>query len=206
VAIRLAVRVAMRMAMRAVAACSLTSKCTSSQEHPLRKLDRWHILENLGTWLYFSTIQTEWLMRSIIHCPENIRSSHEKLANLDNVEVDILYQRGAFLLPPRALCDELVDSYFKWVAPIIPVVNRTQFMRQYRDAINPPSCLLLQAILLAGSTVCSNTQLMDAKGSTTSASLTFYRRAKVHYDADYEGNRVTIVQALVLIGWYWDGP
>jgi hypothetical protein len=128
------------------------------------------------------------------------------LTELDNVEIDILHQRGAFLLPPRSLCDELVEAYFKWVAPIVPVINRNRFMKQYRDAKNPPSLLLLQAILLAGSRVCTNPQLMDANGSTTPAALTFYKRAKALYDANYEDDRVTIVQALVLMGWYWEGP
>jgi len=138
--------------------------------------------------------------------PENVRGSRARLTELDNVEIDILHQRGAFLLPPRALCDELVDSYFKWVAPIVPVINKSRFMKQYRDAKNPPSLLLLQAILLAGSRVCTNPQLMDANGSTTPAALTFYKRAKALYDANYEDDRVTIVQALVLMGWYWEGP
>ena len=30
--------------------------------------------------------------------------------------------------------------------------------------------------------------------------------AKALYDANYEDDRVTIVQALVLMGWYWEGP
>jgi hypothetical protein len=138
--------------------------------------------------------------------PENVRGTRARLTELDNVEIDILHQRGAFLLPPRALCDELVDAYFTWVAPIVPVINRNRFMRQYRDSKNPPSLLLLQAILLAGSRVCTNKQLMDANGSTTPAALTFYKRAKALYDANYEDDRVTIVQALVLMGWYWEGP
>ena len=138
--------------------------------------------------------------------PENVRGTRARLTELDNVEIDILHQRGAFLLPPRQLCDELVEAYFKWVAPIVPVINRSRFMAQYRDSKNPPSLLLLQAILLAGSRVCSNPQLMDANGSTTPAALTFYKRAKALYDANYEDDRVTIVQALVLMGWYWEGP
>ncbi|KAI9843426.1 MAG: Transcriptional activator of fatty acid utilization, partial [Thelocarpon superellum] len=138
--------------------------------------------------------------------PENVRGTRARLTELDNVEIDILYQRGAFLLPPRALCDELVDAYFAWVAPVVPVINRSRFMRCYRDAKNPPSLLLLQAILLAGSRVCTNPQLMDANGSTTPAAMTFYKRAKALYDANYEDDRVTIVQALILMGWYWEGP
>jgi hypothetical protein len=138
--------------------------------------------------------------------PENVRGSRARLTELDNVEIDILHQRGAFLLPPRALCDELVDSYFKWVAPIVPVINKAGFMKRYRNSKDPPSLLLLQAILLAGSRVCTNPQLMDANGSTTPAALTFYKRAKALYDANYEDDRVTIVQSLVLMGWYWEGP
>ncbi|OTB03319.1 hypothetical protein M426DRAFT_321889 [Hypoxylon sp. CI-4A] len=138
--------------------------------------------------------------------PENVRGSKARLTELDNIEIDILHQRGAFLLPPRSLCDELIDAYFKWVHPIVPVVNKMRFMRQYRDPKNPPSLLLLQAVLLAGSRVCNSPQLMDANGSTTPAALTFYKRAKALYDANYEDDRVTIVQALLLMGWYWEGP
>ncbi|KAI8630583.1 fungal-specific transcription factor domain-containing protein [Xylariaceae sp. FL1651] len=138
--------------------------------------------------------------------PENVRGSKSRLTELDNIEIDILHQRGAFLLPPRQLCDELIDAYFKWVHPIVPIINKTRFMRQYRDAQNPPSLLLLQAVLLAGSRVCHNQQLMDANGSTTPAALTFYKRAKALYDANYEDDRVTIVQSLLLMGWYWEGP
>ncbi|KJX98735.1 cutinase transcription factor 1 alpha like protein [Zymoseptoria brevis] len=138
--------------------------------------------------------------------PENVRGARARINELDNVEIDILHQRGAFLLPPRQLCDELVDAFFTWIAPVVPVINRSKFMRRYRDTKNPPSLLLLQAILLAGSRVCSNPQLMDANGSTTPAAMTFYKRAKALYDANYEDDRVTIVQALILMGWYWEGP
>ncbi|KAJ8123146.1 hypothetical protein ONZ43_g832 [Nemania bipapillata] len=138
--------------------------------------------------------------------PENVRGSRARLTELDNIEIDILHQRGAFLLPPRQLCDELIEAYFKWVHPIVPVIHKARFMRQYRDPKNPPSLLLLQAVLLAGSRVCQNQQLMDANGSTTPAALTFYKRAKALYDANYEDDRVTIVQSLLLMGWYWEGP
>ncbi|KAK4193830.1 putative cutinase transcription factor 1 alpha [Podospora australis] len=138
--------------------------------------------------------------------PENIRGSRARLTELDNVEIEILHQRGAFLLPPRSLCDELIESYFNWIHPIVPVINKTKFMRRYKDQKNPPSLLLLQAMLLAGSRVCTNQQLMDANGSSTPAALTFYKRAKALYDANYEDDRVTIVQSLLLMGWYWEGP
>ncbi|KAF3904301.1 hypothetical protein ABW21_db0205784 [Orbilia brochopaga] len=138
--------------------------------------------------------------------PESIRGTRAQLTELDSEEIDILNRRGAFLLPPRSLCDELVEAFFRHIAPIVPVINRNRFMQRYRDPANPPSLLLLQAILLAGSRVCTNPALMDATGSTTPAALTFYKRAKALYDANYEDDRVTIVQSLILMGWYWEGP
>lgn len=138
--------------------------------------------------------------------PDSIKGSRARLTELDQIEIEILHERGAFILPPRPLCDELVEAFFKWVAPVVPVINRGRFMQRYRDNINPPSLLLLQAILLAGSRVCTNPQLMDANGSASPAAMTFYKRAKALYDANYEDDRVTIVQALVLMGWYWEVP
>jgi hypothetical protein len=138
--------------------------------------------------------------------PENVRGPRARMNELDELELRILHERGAFLLPPRQLCDELVDAFFTWIAPVVPVIDRNKFMRRYRDPRNPPSLLLLQAILLAGSRVCTNAQLMDANGSTTPAAMTFYKRAKALYDANYEDDRITIVQAAILMGWYWEGP
>ncbi|KAI9888143.1 MAG: Transcriptional activator of fatty acid utilization [Watsoniomyces obsoletus] len=153
-------------------------------------------------------VQDRYGTTDVVHypLPDTVKGSRARLTELDHVEIDILTQRGAFLLPHRALCDDLVDAYFRWVAPVVPVINRSRFMRKYRDLKNPPSLLLLQAVLLAGSRVCNNPRLMDINGSTTPAAMTFYKRAKALYDANYEDDRVTIVQALILMGWYWEGP
>jgi hypothetical protein len=47
---------------------------------------------------------------------------------------------------------------------------------------------------------------MDANGSTTPAAMTFYKRAKALFESNYEDDRITIVQSLLLMGWYWEGP
>jgi hypothetical protein len=57
--------------------------------------------------------------------PDNVRGAKARANDLDNMEIDILHKRGAFLLPPRALCDELVEAFFRWVAPVVPVINRS---------------------------------------------------------------------------------
>lgn len=79
-------------------------------------------------------------------------------------------------------------------------------MQQYRDPNNPPSLLLQQAVFLAASRACTNAQLMDSSGSTIPAATIFYKRAKALYEANYEDDRIAIVQALILMGWYWEEP
>ncbi|KAK9239822.1 fungal-specific transcription factor domain-containing protein [Lipomyces kononenkoae] len=138
--------------------------------------------------------------------PDELRVGSARLNELDPEEIEMLNRRGAFLLPPRDICDELVECFFTTIHPIVPMINRTQFMRRYNDPQNPPSLLLLQSILLAGTRVCRNPALMDQNGSADMASLTLYKRAKALYDANYEDDRISIVQSLVLLGWWWEGP
>ena len=125
-------------------------------------------------------------------------------AQLDPRVMNILCQGGAFLLPSKSLSDDLVDSFFGLVAPIVPIINRTRFMDDYQN--NRTSPLLLNAVLLAGSRVCTNPEIiLDTRNSTTTAGSHFYQRAKALYDTSYECDRVIITQALVLMGWYCAG-
>ena len=95
---------------------------------------------------------------NVVHyqLPEIIKDSRSKLEMMESAEMEMLRQRGALSLPPWRVCDELVELYFRWVAPVLPIINRSNFMAQYKDPNNPPSLLLLQAIFLASSTVNRN--------------------------------------------------
>lgn len=127
-------------------------------------------------------------------------------SSLDSVELEILKLRGAFLLPSNELALDLIDSYFDHVHPLMPVIDRTQFMHKFNDPNDNPSLMLLQAVLLCGCRVSLNPLLLDAKGSNGLAALTFFRRAKALYEASYESDPVSIIQTVILIGSYWDGP
>jgi hypothetical protein len=90
-----------------------------------------------------------------------------RLDHLEKVEIDALELMGVFQLPPKPLCDDLVQSYFEWVAPIIPVINRARFLEQYHSKENPPSLLLIQAVLLAGSKAHDNLGSFKSDGSSS---------------------------------------
>ncbi|KAJ9130832.1 Acetamidase regulatory protein [Pleurostoma richardsiae] len=109
----------------------------------------------------------------------------------------------AFQLPPRAVVDKLLDAYFNHINPGFPVIDTDVFMRQYRarDPLNPPSLLLLHAILVAG----AHAFYTDTERRESLKSI-FFRRAKILFDARFERNRDTIVQAALLLTWHADGP
>ncbi|ESZ90711.1 putative Fungal specific transcription factor [Sclerotinia borealis F-4128] len=142
-----------------------------------------------------------------VHCPLSDDAANQHMATKINTEeMDILKKRGALQLPSRDVCEELIDAYFKWAAPVVSIINKSWFMQRWHDLENQPPLLLMQAILLAGSRVCTTSMLLDANGSLIPAATMFYKRAKALYDADYEEDRVIIVQALTLLGWYWEEP
>ncbi|OBA21799.1 hypothetical protein METBIDRAFT_39216 [Metschnikowia bicuspidata var. bicuspidata NRRL YB-4993] len=126
--------------------------------------------------------------------------------HLDAVELEILKLRGAFLLPAADLAADLVNLYFEHVHPLMPVINRTEFMAKYSDPADSPSLMLLHAVLLCGSRVSKNPLLFDSNNLSDLASLTFFRRAKALYDTNYESDPVSILQTVLLIGSFWEGP
>lgn len=125
-------------------------------------------------------------------------------ADFDPLELEILNRREAFSLPPKDVCDILVKIFFEWIAPILPVVNRQDFMRKYHspDETGPP-VLLLQAMFMVAARFTANQQSSDGRGISPRV---FYKKTKALYNAGYEKDSMTILQAVILLGMYWDGP
>ncbi|KAL2840066.1 fungal-specific transcription factor domain-containing protein [Aspergillus pseudoustus] len=119
-------------------------------------------------------------------------------------QVALLVEQGAFTIPEKPVCDQLVQDYFHWVAPVLPVLDRSTFLRQYEAmGVNAcPSLLLLQAMFLAASRVSQSSLLLTQAGSGVSMAEIFYERAKALYDAAYECDQIATLQAVVLMGWY----
>lgn len=177
------------------------------KEHPSTSEDSGHMVY-LGEMTNMSIIVNDYQPPGSVHykMPTNPKGRSIAQSTLEDSEISFLHARGALVLPPRELCDELIRSFFKWVAPIVPIVNRKHFMKRYHDPDNPPSILLMQTMMLAGSRFCAKKHLIDAYGSETPAATLFYQRAKALHDADYEKDRIAVVQSLILMGWYWEEP
>lgn len=111
----------------------------------------------------------------------------------------------AFQLPSKRTVDLLLTAYFTHINPGFPVVDEIIFMEKYRarDPKNPPSLLLLQAILVAGAHALYRNESGEIRDGHKAC---YFRRAKMLIDARFERNRDTIVQAALLMTWHVDGP
>ncbi|KAK9655158.1 Transcriptional activator of fatty acid utilization [Aspergillus fumigatus] len=76
-------------------------------------------------------------------------------------------------------------------------------MRRYRNPQDPPSILLLQAVLMVASRFHYDAQ---SSGNGIISPRILYKKVKALYDAGYERDPTTVLQAVVLLGVYWDGP
>ncbi|KAH3687376.1 hypothetical protein WICPIJ_001653 [Wickerhamomyces pijperi] len=132
--------------------------------------------------------------------------------SLDTSQLETLRNRGAFLIPDKALCDDLIRTYFNEIYTVEPLIDKAEFMRDYKNGT--VSLLLLQSVFLAASCVSSNPAVFaqdpyseTGKGEMSSytASATFFKRAKLLFDAGYETDPIAVVQSLVMFLRFWDG-
>lgn len=123
---------------------------------------------------------------------------------LDAEEMEILKFRGAFVLPERRVSDKLIQTFFECVYPAFPIFDREQFAQLYES--NQLSLLILHAIHAVSSTMCDEDVITEAGYETRNAARkVFLKRAKALHDADYETNKVTLVQAAFLLSFLWNG-
>ncbi|KAI0130410.1 fungal-specific transcription factor domain-containing protein [Xylariales sp. AK1849] len=132
---------------------------------------------------------------AIRHFPANQISRLYTSHHLDRIS------KEAFHLPSPAVVDNLMENYFRLVNPGFPILDKEVFLRQYRsrDPQDPPSLLVLQAVLLVGA------HLSRERPDGDELKAAFFRRAKMLFDARFEWNRDVVVQAALLLTWHSEG-
>ncbi|KAJ9628263.1 hypothetical protein H2204_009380 [Knufia peltigerae] len=139
--------------------------------------------------------------------PQSQSAAVEDEYDDDSSLTTFLQQQGCFVVPNVHTCYQLFRTYFDYVHPHYPILDRTEFASQYADPTRPPSYLLLQSVLFMAAGHCDMAVLREAGfDSRYHARKTFFKRAKALYDNDHEPNKVTVVQAVFLISFWWNGP
>ncbi|KAL4894187.1 fungal-specific transcription factor domain-containing protein [Aspergillus ambiguus] len=142
-----------------------------------------------------------------------IRPTH-----IDPDTIEYLRRKGVFNLPTPAVCEMMIRTYFYYVHPFFPVVDAHSFLDTFENERNEVSVHLLWSMFLAAANFADDSTLKTANfSSRKEMKRAMYIRAKALYDAEYERRKITLIQAVLLTGfwyshtedrtgpWHWNG-
>ncbi|KAG0645546.1 transcription factor [Hyphodiscus hymeniophilus] len=125
------------------------------------------------------------------------------------MDIEFLRKKGALEIPSPNFCNQLLRSYVLWVHPFVPIIDLNQLLYAITadDGIYQISLPLFHAIMFAGSAYVKP-QYLTAAGyaSRKDARKAFFQRARLLYDMDAEDNRFSLVQALILMSYWFETP
>ncbi|KAL3470447.1 fungal-specific transcription factor domain-containing protein [Aspergillus californicus] len=130
-------------------------------------------------------------------------------ARLQKEDVDYLAMKGALTVPDVTLRNELLKAYIHYVHTYMPLLDLEDFLQTVvqNDGIRRMSLLLFQAVMFAG-TAFIDLKHLQAAGYTSrkAARKSFFQRARLLYDFDYEVDRISLVQSLLLMTYWYETP
>ncbi|RHZ47985.1 putative C6 transcription factor (Ctf1B) [Aspergillus thermomutatus] len=138
--------------------------------------------------------------------PDYIRGLPSRLQKED---IEYLSMKGALTVPDVGLRNELLKAYIHYVHTYMPLLDLEEFLQTIvqNDGIHRMSLLLFQAVMFAG-TAFIDLKHLHAAGypSRKAARKVFFQRARLLYDFDYEVDRISLVQSLLLMTYWYETP
>ncbi|UPL02917.1 hypothetical protein LCI18_013851 [Fusarium solani-melongenae] len=126
-----------------------------------------------------------------------------KLSHLAEDDVAYLKSKNVFNLPPKEVQDELVNNYFLYIHPLLPIIREKDFRHDYDNNLSGTSLLLYRAMVFVATSYMSKKHLeMCEFNSISEAQDAHFSRAKLLYDFDAERNILPRLQATLLFS-YW---
>ncbi|KAI7892912.1 fungal-specific transcription factor domain-containing protein [Mucor mucedo] len=111
-----------------------------------------------------------------------------------------------FELPPKDLSDHLLNLYFKYFYPLLPILHKKSFMESVTDDTKPsPPPILLNAIYAVASRVSSDVRVRSVATKPETAGDVFFERARMLLDLEWDSFRVYTVQSLLLMSSHQNG-
>ncbi|KAK5047422.1 hypothetical protein LTR84_006518 [Exophiala bonariae] len=127
---------------------------------------------------------------------------------LNEQDLDYLSLKGALSIPEPELRDALIESYVFYIHPCYPLVDLGALEAAMQGNSGEPFSLsVFQAIMFAGA-AWVDIKMLRKLGylSRWAARKTFYSKARLLYDTDYEQDRLCQLQTLVLMSLWWKAP
>ncbi|XPS74793.1 hypothetical protein M3J09_006907 [Ascochyta lentis] len=131
-------------------------------------------------------------------------------AKIGPEEISYLEKKGALTIPKGTLRSEMLRAYVEFVHPYMPLLDLHDFLTVIDRADGSKgkvSLILFQAVMFAGSAFVDMSHLRSAGYATRKeARKDFFQKTRILYDFDYESDRVSLVQALLLLTYYYETP
>ncbi|KAG9255364.1 fungal-specific transcription factor domain-containing protein [Emericellopsis atlantica] len=125
-------------------------------------------------------------------------------------DVSYLHIKGALTLPSVGLQNALLQSYVEYVHPYMPLMDLHDFLDivNQRDGINGQTSLFLYHAVMFSASAFVDMKYLKEAGYTTrkAARKSFFQKTRLLYDFDYEMDRLVLVQALLLMSYWYETP
>lgn len=131
---------------------------------------------------------------------------HYRTRGLSEPRLQFLRAVHCFELPPPARCSRLLEIYFSHVHPLLPVLDRKDFLAQYYGLDEPPPLVLLHGVFLAASRYYVTDNRPDPAASEVRRHCDdLHSKLRALIEADACSERIAICQATLLASLHWEG-
>ncbi|KAH6892084.1 fungal-specific transcription factor domain-containing protein [Thelonectria olida] len=162
------------------------------------------VFDNLRSTQFLSSLDEP---ESPSKLPSFLRPLPTKIAAED---IKYLHVKGALSVPALPLQNALLQAYVEFVHPYMPLMDLGSFLGiiSGRDGRNGQiSLFLYQAVMFAGSAFVDMKYLREGGYTTRKAARkSFFQKTRLLYDFDYESDRLILVQALLLMTYWYETP
>ncbi|KAF4990306.1 hypothetical protein FDECE_14449 [Fusarium decemcellulare] len=111
-----------------------------------------------------------------------------------------------FRLPTPSRCAELLEIFFLYVHPMMPVIDRRDFLSRYYGGDEPPSLIILHAVFLAASRYADNSgHSPDGLSEVRIHCDELHGKLRALIEAEITFERIAVIQASLLASLHWEG-
>ncbi|OCK78238.1 hypothetical protein K432DRAFT_357177 [Lepidopterella palustris CBS 459.81] len=130
-------------------------------------------------------------------------------AHIGSEDIDYLAKKDALTIPSDELRGLLLRHYVQYVHPFMPILDLEDFLIRIArdDPAKPISFLLFQAVMFVSVAFVPIESLHEAGfTSRKAARKIFFQRVRLLYGLDCEDDRVSLLQALLLMTYWYENP
>lgn len=125
---------------------------------------------------------------------------------LPEPRLQYLKATGCFKLPSPSRCAELLEIFFSYVHPMVPIIDRKDFLARYYGGDEPPSLVVLYAVFLSASRYAHDSgQSNDGVSEVRSICDELHNKLRALIEAEITSDRIAVIQASILASLHWEG-